>query len=347
MLVEEALRRENAKLKEQAANLERQIEELCKQLSVATRDNQALMSRLKELLRRRSTLKAEAPGQLDLAFEEQKPIETPPESKEAPDGETPEDSIKRRHRPKRPARELNWDALPREHVYHELSEDERVCPETGIELVAIGEEVTESIDYRPAKLVVVEHHRTVYGLAPEDAADRQVKPLVTPMPPRPLEALVGAGLLAWIIVQKYRHHLPLYRQESVFGREGLQIPRQTMCDWLMRCAEELGPIQRAMRRELLSCEVLGCDDTPILCQGRKGTGKFQAHLVDLYQSTCEEHRVRLLRGLGAREREGVPRRPRGVPCWRWLQGIPDSGPQLEGKDRRGGMLEPRAEKVPR
>ena len=103
--------------------------------------------------------------------------------------------------------------------------------------------------------------------------------LVTPMPPRPIDnGLAGPGLLAWVCVQKYRHHLPLYRQEAIFAREGLELPRQTMCDWVLACGVLLSPIQRALQGEIVASGVVGCDDTPVACQGLKGLGKFQAYL---------------------------------------------------------------------
>lgn len=281
---EDALVARDAQLsqrEERVDELERQIEELCAELRVASRDRLALEARLKELLQKRRRLDTpDAAGQLSLLYGDEEPSEEPPPHVgEAPDGETPKDPIKRRHRTKCPARELDYAALPREHVWHELPEDERVCPVTGLELLPVGEKTTEEIEYRPARLVVIEHHRVVYGLPEELAKEWRVQPLVAPMPPRPIEnGDAGAGLLSWVLVQKYRHHLPLYRQETIFAREGLRLPRQTMCDWVMACAELLGPIQRAMQREIVASGVVQSDDTPVLCQGSKGSGKFQAYL---------------------------------------------------------------------
>lgn len=198
---------------------------------------------------------------------------------EAPDGETAEDPIKARHKPKRPARKLDASALPRERVDHELPEEERVCPRTGERLVPVGEKVTEELEYTPAVLKVVEHHRAVYGAPEEVAEERHVEEVVAPEPPRPLEGCkAGAGLLAQILVQKYMQHLPLYRQEEVFQQAGLWIPRQTLCDWVLRAAFELRPIAWALMREVRAGPVLQLDDTPVKCRGPKGSGHHLAYL---------------------------------------------------------------------
>lgn len=198
---------------------------------------------------------------------------------EAPDGETPDDSIKRRNKPKRPSRKLDISALPREIVTHELPEEERVCPITGIKLVPIGVKVFEEIEYSSAQLRLIEHRRVKYGPDPETAKERQIDPIVTPLPPRPLEGCrAGPKLLAQIVVQKYMQHLPLYRQEEVFQQAGLWIPRQTLCDWVLGTAFQLKPIADELMRQIRAGPVLQLDDTPVKCRGPKGSGYFQGYL---------------------------------------------------------------------
>jgi transposase len=267
-----------ASLLARITELERQIELLSAELRGAARERRTLEARLKELLAKRRALAAElAPGQLALFAQE--PPATPPCAEEAPDGETGHDRIHKEHRPKREPREVRYAALPREHVRHELAPAERVCPVTKKELVAIGEKQSEELEYRPAKLVVLVHHHVVYGLSQADRAERKAEPIVAPQPPRPLEgALAGVGLLAWILLQKYRHHLPLYRQQAIFAREGLFLPRQTLCDWVLWSAYNLEPIQRALKKEIVESGVVQLDDTPVQCQAGKGAPNFQAHL---------------------------------------------------------------------
>ena len=269
------LERENARLIE----LERQIAALEAQLAGEARDRAQLETRLKELLaKRRALAEVLAPGQLAL-FETEAPLPTPPCASEAPDGETSEDQIRPRNKRKHAPREIAYAALEREHVQHELLEAERVCPVTKMPLVEVGEKTSEELEYRPAKLVVLVHHRKVYGLAEEDRAERKSEPVTAPLPARPIEnALAGPGLLAWILVQKYCNHLPLYRQQAIFGRDGLDLPRQTLCDWVLASAFLLDPIQRALKKQILASGVFQSDDTPVQCQAGKGKPNFTAHL---------------------------------------------------------------------
>ena len=241
---------------EKIAELLREIEALEGELRGAARDRAKLAARLKELLaKRRALADLVAPGQLAL-FTDEAPLATPPCANEAPDGETAEDRIRPRHQRKNAPREISYASLPREHVQHELAESERICPVTGKALVVIGEKTSEELEYRQAKLVVLVHHRHVYGLAESDREERKSEPIVAPMPLRPIEnGLAGVALLAWILVQKYCNHLPLYRQQSIFARDGLELPRQTLCDWVLAAAYNLGPIQEALKKEILASGV--------------------------------------------------------------------------------------------
>ena len=257
--------------------LRKQNEELRKQITLLRRE-------LQRLLRGRggANLIDEGQGTLfgaDLPTPVAEPEPAAEHAHEAPDGETPDDPIKKRHKPKKRARKVDSSALPREQVFHELSEDERICPTTGVSLVPIGEKVFEEIDYTPAQLSVIEHHQVKYGPASEVAAERQIATVVAPMPPRALEdCTASAGLLAQILVQKYEYHLPLYRQEEVFQQAGLWIPRQTLCDWVLKSAIALQPIADELMRQIRAGPVMGLDDTRLKCRGENGSGYFQAYV---------------------------------------------------------------------
>lgn len=279
-----------AKRDERIADLESQLDLLAKQLQLTAKERRLLAQQLAQLraLQRRHPLLA--PGQGVLAFgAASSKAEDPPEHVgEAPDGETPGDAIRNRHKPKRPARKIDTSNLPVEHVYHELSPELRVCPTTGKMLVPVGEKLQEEIDFQPGVIKRIVHHRVVYGLAPDDAQERQAPQVVAPGPLRPLEnSIAGARLLAWILVQKYARHLPLYRQETILDQHGLQIPRQTTCDWVLGSAYQLGPIQAALRRGILATGLAQLDDTPVQCQIGKGHKNIQAHLWTLVSPLAE------------------------------------------------------------
>ena len=208
--------------------------------------------------------------------DEETESEASPDADETPDGETASQGD---DGPKSRSRRIDTSALPRVERVHELPEDERVCPVTGLPLVPVGEKIFEEIDFQRAQVLLVVHRQIVYGLPPDLAEERQVEPLTAPMPPRPLEGCVAsATLLAWILVQKYRAHLPLYRQQEIFERDGLRLSRQTMCDWLLGAAHALEPIATRQMDRIRAGPVMQLDDTPVRCQGGKGHKHFQAYL---------------------------------------------------------------------
>lgn len=303
---------------ERIASLESQLDLLAQKLKLTARERLLLEQKLKQLLalRRRHPLLAEGQGVLDFgggpspAGAEQQPEHVG----EAPDGETPEDPIRHRHKPKSPAKKLDTSNLPVEHEYHELAPEMRRCAITGQVLVPVGEKIDEEIDFQPGFLKLVLHHRTVYGLSEGDARERKVDPVTAPGPLRPLEgSIAGANLLAWILVQKYGRHLPLYRQEEILAQHGLRIPRQTSCDWVLAIAQQLGPIQEALRRRILATMLVQTDDTTVKCQAGKGHGFFRAHLwtttspltegvlYDFTETREHEHLLAMFAGLN----EGV------------------------------------------
>jgi len=272
------------------ADLESQLDLLAKQLQLTARERRLLAQQLAQLraLQRRHPLLAPGQGVLDFTNGAPKTEPAPEHVSEAPDGETPGDAIRNRHKPKRSARKIDTSNLPVEHVVHELSLELRVCSTTGKMLVPVGEKVVEEIDFQPGVIKRIVHHRVVYGLAPEDAQERQAPQVVAPGPVRPLEnSIAGARLLAWILVQKYARHLPLYRQETILDQHGLQIPRQTTCDWVLSSAYQLGPIQAALRRGILATGLAQLDDTPVKCQIGKGHKIIQAHLWTLVSPLAE------------------------------------------------------------
>ena len=285
--LESALQRAESKLAERDAQneaLRKRNAELTAELKKLRREFTAFKSEVKRLLEHVPNSKQLIDeGQLSLfdgvGPEELAPEETPEHADEAPDGETPDDSIRGRHKPKKRAKKTDTSLLPRETVVHGLDEHERVCPETGVLLVEVGVEVFEELDYVGAKLRVLEHHRIIYGPPPEVAEERKIAPITAPLPARPLEGCkASASLLAYLLIQKYQFHLPLYRQEEAFQQAGLFIPRSTLCDWVLKAAFELNPIACAVEEMIRAGPVLQLDDTPIKCQAGKGQGNFQAYL---------------------------------------------------------------------
>lgn len=141
----------------------------------------------------------------------------------------------------------------------------------------IGEERTFEVDLIPPKLVKREIVRPKY----RHRLDRSRPPLVAPAPSRPvMGGYASAGLLAAVVVSKYVHHVPLFRQEKMSERWGARLSRQSMADWVAVTAEWLRPIYLRMKERLRSGRYLQADETPIRCQDPdEPTGKtFQGYL---------------------------------------------------------------------
>jgi hypothetical protein len=106
-----------------------------------------------------------------------------------------------------------------------------------------------------------------------------------PAPPRPIErGMAGPGLLAHLLVGKYADHLPLYRQSEIYAREGVDLDRSLLADWVGRTSELLAPLADALRRHVFAADVVHGDDTPIPVlapgRGKTKTGRLWTYVRD-------------------------------------------------------------------
>jgi transposase len=169
-------------------------------------------------------------------------------------------SVARSPRRKPTGRRMIPPELRREVVVHDVPGDRKNCGGCHEPLARIGEETAERLEFQKAELYVIQDVRPKYACA--KGCDEGV---VVADPPEQVipKSKVGPGLLAHVLWSKYGLHLPLYRQEIMFGMIGLEIPRSTLCQWIARCVELLRPIYEAMKRDVLSSEVMFSDDTPV------------------------------------------------------------------------------------
>ena len=200
---------------------------------------------------------------------------------ETPEAEAPQvgvvegepQSKKKGHGRKKPPEELPH--LPMEHP---VADTDKVCAECGKEKTRIGEKITEQLEYAPASLFVIDHIQPVYACP---CCESGVT--VAPKPAQPIEkGLPGPGLLAQVVVSKYCDHLPLYRQEGIFERHGIELSRKTMCDWVLTSAKILEPVVDAMTERVLQSKVIHTDDTPVDLRGPgvNGQGRFWVYVGD-------------------------------------------------------------------
>jgi transposase len=259
------------------------IGQLLDQLHQVQRNNSQLEHQLHELLRKlygRSSEKLD-PNQLALFAELLGQLQAqPPAPPPAPPVATASRPVKTPH-----GRRRFPEDLPRKRQEHDLPEDQKACPCCGKARCRIGEEVTEKLEYVPAKVIVLQNVQFKYACrhCEQEAKNPQIE-----LAEKPLDAIdkcmAGPGLLAYVIVGKYSDHLPLHRLEKILARHGIDIARSTMCDWMAGCALALRPLYDLMKIQVLKSKVIHTDDTPVdvLDKNRKETrtGRFWDYLGD-------------------------------------------------------------------
>ena len=157
--------------------------------------------------------------------------------------------------------------IPRMEV--ELSPAADACADCGGKLRRVGEDVTEELEYVPGRFIV---NRIVRPRLTCAGCERFVQ---APLPTRPIErGRPGPGLLAHVLVSKYADHLPLYRQSQIFERDGLDLDRSTLSDWVGKSTALLAPLADAIGRHVLAAEAIFADDTPVQMLA-PGTGRTQ------------------------------------------------------------------------
>jgi len=164
----------------------------------------------------------------------------------------------------KPARRPLPEHLPREEVVHSV---DHACPSCGGALRRIGEDVTETLDYLPGRFKVIRHIREKRSCRTCDTV------VAAPVPDHAIpRGRAGAGLLAHIAVSKYDDHLPLYRQAEIYAREGVILETSTLSGWVGATAAALKPLVDALAVEVMACDSLHVDDTPVPVLA-PGTGK--------------------------------------------------------------------------
>lgn len=177
---------------------------------------------------------------------------------------------------RRPARVLPAE-LPR--VVREHRPASCDCPECGKRMTRLGEDTSEQLDYVPGYFQVIQHVR------PKLACRACARIVQAPAPMRPIErALPTPGLLAQVIGAKYADHSPLYRQEGIYRRSGVELPRAMLASWVGEAAQLLDPLVGTLERYVLATEKLHADDTPVPVlspgKGRTRTGRLWAYVRD-------------------------------------------------------------------
>jgi transposase/uncharacterized protein (DUF1810 family) len=223
-----------------------------------------LIEKLKHQLagqnRHRFGVRSESLDQLNLTFEEDEAIAEAAEEQAKPETPTAEDKPSRQH-----SRKPLPDHLDRHDEVLSPGDD---CTRCGGKLKTLGKDITEELEYVPGRFVV---NRIV---RPRKACGGCEAIVQSPLPSRPIErGRPGPGLLAHVLVSKYADHLPLYRQSQIYAREGIDLDRSTMADWVGRSTALLEPLADEIGRIVRRGNALFADDTPVKMQapGQKKT----------------------------------------------------------------------------
>ncbi|MBB1420124.1 IS66 family transposase [Pseudoalteromonas sp. SG44-1] len=154
--------------------------------------------------------------------------------------------------------------LPRIEVVVDLEEDDKMCDCCQSSLHKMGESSSEALEFVPAHIKVIKTIRPKYTCrhCERESIESVVKTAKMPATVIP-KSIATPSLLSQIITCKYQLGLPLYRQETLFADIGIELSRQTMSSWMLRCAELLSPLYQRLKDVLLSQAVIHGDETSL------------------------------------------------------------------------------------
>ena len=188
-------------------------------------------------------------------------------------------ATEKKQRPKRTGLPADF---PRRLIHHELNNTHCPC---GCDLKRIGEDVSKRLDYKPGAFTV---ECQVRGKCVCNDCEALIQ---TPVPAHVIDkGIPTAGLLAHVMIAKFAEHLPLFRQESIFGRADLAIPSSTLAQWVGVTGVQFQPLVDALRDVLLEQQVVHADETPVhmLAPGTKKTRRsyFWAYANSQFRETA-------------------------------------------------------------
>lgn len=293
----ESLQQRCASLEQQNADLQAQVKLLMEQLRLATHKRFGASSERSDA------------NQLKLDLFNETEAEAQPGAEE-PTVET----ITYERRKKQPGqREAMLGNLPVERIEYRLSEAERSCPCCGHLMHEMSWETRRELKHIPAQTVVVEHVQYIYGCRP--CEKNEIEPPVVKAPmPRPAfpGSLASPSMVSFVMSKKYVEGMPLYRQEQQFAREGLDLSRQTLANWVVLGSDRwLSPVFDRLHEELLTRRYLHADETTLqvlhepqrpaasksyMWLYRSGRDGPPIVLYDYQESRAKEHPKKFLEG---------------------------------------------------
>jgi transposase/uncharacterized coiled-coil protein SlyX len=192
--------------------------------------------------------------------------------------EPSEDVVIETHTRKKRGRKPLPDDLPRVEVIHDIAEEEKQCA-CGGECTCVGREVCEKLDYIPAKFRVIRHIRLKYACkdcegVEDDGPTVKIAPPVVQLIPK---STATEGLLAHVVVSKFADGLPLYRQQKIFARHGIDdLSRATLAGWVIQASGKCLPILELIANAIRGGPLINIDESPFQVlkePGRSNTTK--------------------------------------------------------------------------
>ncbi len=279
------LERKNSQLHDRCSRLEAELGNMNNRLMLALR---ALYSPKSE----KCVLNDPQQGTLFDEPEQEVPLPEPETNGQTKNGQKANGRQKKKGKPKRKALDDLLKKLPRETITIEPDGDT-----SG--MTCIGAEKTLVLERVPAHMKVIEYVRPKYV----DPGDEDKGVIIGELPPRMVnKGMAGPGLLADVVVGKYADHLPLYRQQQRFRREGVEIAKSTLGGWISQSASHLTPLYNALKQELLSTGYLQADETGIEVQDGDKKGSLHKGFYWVYHSP--EQRLLVMEYRKTRARAG-------------------------------------------
>ena len=176
--------------------------------------------------------------------------------------------------------------LPR--IVHRHEPESCTCGHCGKDLVKIGEDISEQLDVEPARFFVHQHIRPQYACRACETVTAAAIPAAV------IDGgLAAPGLLAWVVIQKYLDHLPLYRIEQISTRHGVGIARSTLAEWVGKMGVALQPLSERLAELLKQGQVLHADETPVPLLD-PGNGKTKRAYLWAYRSNVLEDKPAII-----------------------------------------------------
>jgi transposase len=167
--------------------------------------------------------------------------------------------------------------LPREVRTYPPKQE--ACPDCGGKLKHLGDDVSEMLEIESIRFKVIRQVRPKMACG---GCDRIVQ---AEAPSRPIaRGVAGPGLLAHVLASKFADHLPLYRQSEIYARQGVELDRSTLADWVCGTSQLFEPLVEALRRHVMAAQKLHADDTPVPVlapgNGKTKTGRLWTYVRD-------------------------------------------------------------------